>query len=111
MKFLTSGTAGQFIAVAGTVGRDEAGGPVAGLAPQTISALERVEAVLGEHGLDRSHIIRLRVYLADIADWPEVLGTFTDWFGAALPAATVIGDVTLVEPWMLIEIETDASSA
>lgn len=108
MKFRTSGSAGRFLALAGMVGRDHDGGPVVGLLPQTVRALERIEAVLAEHGLDRSHIIRLRVYMVDVAGWPAVLEVLTEWFGPTLPAATVLGGVTLVEPWMLIEIDTDA---
>jgi isochorismate pyruvate lyase len=109
MTFRTSGSAGELVAVAGMVGRDDAGNPIVGLVPQTKRALERIEVVLAERGLDRSHIIRLRVFLVDAAAWPEVLHIFKSWFGPTLPAATVIGGVTLVEPWMLIEIETDAS--
>ena len=108
MKFLTSGSAGPFLALAGMVGRDEQGGPVSGLLPQTVRALERIESVLAEHDLDRSHVIRLRIYLVDVSDWPAVLEVLTEWFGPTLPAATVVGNVTLVEPWMLIEIDTDA---
>lgn len=108
MKFRSSGVAGRLVALAGVVGRDEDGGPVAGLLPQTTRVLARIESVLSEHGLDRSHVIRLRIYMVDVSDWPAVLQVLTEWFGPTLPAATVVGDVTLVEPWMLLEIETDA---
>ena len=108
MKFLSSGTAGRLVALAGVVGRDEEGGPVAGLLPQTTRTLERIESVLAEHGLVRSHVIRMRIYMVDVSDWPSVLDVLTKWLGPTLPAATVVGNVTLVEPWMLIEIETDA---
>ena len=108
MKFRSSGVAGRLVALAGVVGRDEDGGPVAGLLPQTARVLERIESALAEHGLDRSHVIRLRIYMVDVADWPAVLQVLAEWFGPMLPAATVVGDVTLVEPWMLLEIETDA---
>lgn len=108
MKFRTSGSAGHFLALAGMVGRDHDGGPVDGLLPQTVRSLERIESVLADHGLDRTHIIRLRVYMVDVAGWPSVLEVLTEWFGPTLPAATVVGNVTLVEPWMLIEIDTDA---
>ena len=109
MRFRSSGSAGELVALAGVVGRDEEGGPVDGLLPQTVRTLERIGAVLAGHGLDRSDVIRLRVYLVDVSDWPSVLDVLVDWFGPTLPAATVVGGLNLVEPWMLIEIETDAA--
>lgn len=111
MEFRTTGTTTSLVTVAGVVGRSLEGGPVDGVARQTQRTLERINDILEPHGLDQSHILRIRVYLTDVSDWPEVLGVLDTWFDGNLPAATVVGNVTLVEPWMRVEIESDVSAA
>ncbi|MDA2980063.1 MAG: Rid family hydrolase [Actinomycetota bacterium] len=111
MEFRTSGTTTSLVTVAGVVGRSHDGGPVDGVGPQTQRTLERINDILEPHGLAQSHILRIRVYLTDVKDWPEVLAVLGGWFDGNLPAATVVGNVTLVEPWMKVEIESDASAA
>lgn len=101
---------GSLVTVMGMVGRDPAGLVLEGVLPQTRRSLERVEEALAEHGLDRSSLIRLRVYLTDIDDWPVVRDEITAFLGDEWPPAAVVAVSALVEPSMRIEIEADAAA-
>jgi enamine deaminase RidA (YjgF/YER057c/UK114 family) len=59
-------------------------------------------------GKGREDIARLRVYLLDVTTWPTVRAQFEDFFGSTCPPCTVVGVVALVEPEMLIEIDSEA---
>ncbi len=66
--------AGEFIFVSGQLGTDPASGEFAGddLASQATQALANLAAVLeaGGSGLDR--LVKVTVFLVDIADWPAL---------------------------------------
>jgi len=95
----------------GMVGRDRSTGEVvAGVVPQTRRSLERVEEALTEHELDRSSLVRLRVYLTNIGDWPAVRDEITAFLGNDWPPALVVAVSALVEPAMKVEIEADAAA-
>jgi enamine deaminase RidA (YjgF/YER057c/UK114 family) len=101
---------GDLIVVVGMVGRDEAGGVVEGVVPQTTRALLRVREALQEHGCDLRDICRLRVYVTDIADWPAVADEITRHLGDEWPPAVAMQIVALVDPAMKVEIEVDAAA-
>jgi enamine deaminase RidA (YjgF/YER057c/UK114 family) len=99
---------GDFVFVAGTVGRD----PVTGVLPdgvtdQCANALAIIGAALAEAGANFSDVVRVTYYLPDRADfepcWPQLRAAF----GAKPPASTVIF-ADLIEPAMKIEIEVTA---
>jgi enamine deaminase RidA (YjgF/YER057c/UK114 family) len=99
---------GDFVFVAGTVGRD----PVTGVLPETVTdqcanALAIIAAALADAGASFSDVVRVTYYLRDRADfelcWPQLRAAF----GANPPASTVIF-ADLVDPAMKIEIEVTA---
>jgi enamine deaminase RidA (YjgF/YER057c/UK114 family) len=102
--------AGDLITVVGMVGRDAGGAIVEGVVPQTRRALERIEEALAEHGRDRHSLVRLRVYLTDIADWPAVRDEITLFLGEEWPPAAVVQVQALVDPAMKVELEVDAAA-
>ena len=96
-------------AVSGTAAFKD-GTPVApGDAPaQTRHILDVITRALNEAGASIEDVIRYRVFLTDIADFPAVSAEMARVFGAVRPAGTAIGNSTLVDPALVVEIEVDA---
>ena len=99
---------GDFIFVAGTVGRDR----VTGVLPNSVTdqcanALAIIGAALGDAGAGFADVVRVTYYLPDRGDfepcWPQLRAAF----GANPPASTVIF-ADLIDPAMKIEIEVTA---
>ena len=99
---------GEFIFVAGTIGRD----PATGVLPDSVTdqcanALTIIAAALAEAGAGFADVVRVTYYLPDRADfepcWPQLRAAF----GAYPPASTVIF-ADLIDPAMKIEIEVTA---
>jgi len=106
--FRPSTKTGDAILLSGMVGRGPDGKVAAGLVTQTQLTLGRIERTLQTFGKGRGDIARLRIYLTDITSWPSVRSELEAFFGPDCPSCTVLGVVALVEPEMLIEIDTDA---
>jgi enamine deaminase RidA (YjgF/YER057c/UK114 family) len=75
---------------------------------QTQRCLDIIEAALRELGGDLSHVVRTRMYVTDIARWPEIGRAHAERLGAAPPAATMVEVRRLIADDMLVEIEVDA---
>jgi enamine deaminase RidA (YjgF/YER057c/UK114 family) len=100
---------GRHVAVAGTTAIKD-GAPFApgDAAVQTRYILEVIEQALTEAGATISDVIRCRVFLTDIADAAAVGEEMGSVFGAIRPAGTMVGNTTLVNPDLRVEIEVDA---
>jgi enamine deaminase RidA (YjgF/YER057c/UK114 family) len=71
---------------------------------QTSDVLSQLEAMLAEHGLDRTHVLTATIYITDMALKPEMNRAWTTFFGAdALPARATIG-VADLGPGVLLEV-------
>lgn len=101
---------GELVLVMGMVGRDESGGLVTGVTSQTEHALRRVESALAAHACGLADIVRLRVYLTSIADWPTVCDEISKALGDDWPPTAVVEVTALVDPAMLVELEVDAAA-
>ena len=102
-------SSGGIVFLAGVVGRGADGDVVrGGVMAQLRAALERIEQVLAEVGRDRTDLLRLRVYLTDVDDWPQVKEDLLAFFDGTVPPCTVLAVAGLVEPTMLVEIEAEA---
>ena len=77
------------------------------VAAQTRQCFAHIEAALEKAGGDLSHMVRIRYYLTDAADFAQVAPIFGDYCKAARPAATAL-ICGLIDPAMKIEIEVDA---
>jgi enamine deaminase RidA (YjgF/YER057c/UK114 family) len=100
---------GNYVAVAGTTAYKD-GAPVApgDAAAQTRYVLEVIERALAEAGATMGDVIRYRVFATDIADFPAVATELGRVFGEIRPAGTLVGNSTLVDPDLRVEIEVDA---
>ncbi len=102
--------AGDRIWVTGTAPVDEDGGvhaPGDGYR-QARRCLILIERALAELGVDRTSIVRTRMFVTDISRWSEYGRAHAEFFAEHHPATTMVEVRALIEPEMLIEIEVDA---
>jgi enamine deaminase RidA (YjgF/YER057c/UK114 family) len=101
---------GAMVSVAGTapigpdgstVGRGDAAG-------QTRRCLEIIAAALEGAGASLRHVVRTRILLTRIEDWPAVARVHGEHFRNIRPVCTVAQVSGLIDRDWLVEIEADA---
>lgn len=97
--------AGGVIYLAGQVPENA---PDAGIAEQTREVLGHVDRLLAECGSDKSRLLSVQIFLADIADIGAMNAVWDAWVqpGSAPPRATV--QAALADPRWRIEIVVTA---
>ena len=75
---------------------------------QAVRCLDIIREALAAHGADLSHVVRTRMFVADIDRWEEFGRAHREAFGEHPPATTMVEVSRLIDPDMLIEIEADA---
>ena len=75
---------------------------------QTAQALRNVAAALDQLGLGLADVVSTRILVTDISRWQEYGRAHRDAFGDTMPAATMVEIAGLVDPRMLVEVETVA---
>lgn len=101
---------GDRILVSGTTATDDNGDVVGTGDPytQTVQAISNVRVALQGLDADLQHVVRTRIYVVNIADWPEVGRAHAEAFADIKPATTMVEVRRFVDPEMLVEIEADA---
>lgn len=101
---------GEHVFVGGTAPVAEGGGTFApgDAYAQAQRCLAIVARALGELGGGLEHVVRTRMYVTDIARWPEIGRAHAEAFAATPPAATMVEVRRLIADDMLVEIEVDA---
>jgi len=96
--------------VSGQLPLDEHGQPLsqAPFADQALQTLENLNACLGANGLTRADLVQVRVYVTDIADWPEFDAVYARWLGEHRPARAVVG-VKELHHGVAVEVEAVAA--
>ncbi|KAE9628333.1 RidA family protein [Parasedimentitalea maritima] len=95
---------GDTIYLAGQVGT--AGESVA---KQTQSCLEKIDALLGEVGSDKTKILQTTIWLADIADFAEMNAVWDAWVPQGHTPARACGEAKLALPEFKVEFMVTAA--
>lgn len=99
---------GKWVFVSGTTGFDYAAGTISDdVVEQTHQTFRNIRAALREAGADLEHVVRVRVYLADAADFARVAPILGEHFADIRPANTTVV-CPLIDSRMKIEIEVTA---
>jgi 2-iminobutanoate/2-iminopropanoate deaminase len=75
---------------------------------QARQCLRNVDALLRAAGATKEDVVRVTIYLTDIADRAAVARARTEYFGDHKPAATLVEIAALVAPELKVEIEATA---
>ncbi len=102
--------AGQMLFTAGQVALSEDGTVIGAGDPsaQTEAALDNLQRVLAEGGATLSDVVRLTVFLTDMAQLPAVQEVRARYFPVDPPASSTIGISALVLPELMVEIDAIA---
>lgn len=102
--------AGALVSVAGTAPLGQEGGTVGRGDPaaQARRCLEIIASALEEAGASMRHVVRTRILLTRIEDWPTVATVHGEYFCDIRPACTVMQVSSLIDKDWLVEIEADA---
>jgi enamine deaminase RidA (YjgF/YER057c/UK114 family) len=101
---------GNYIAVGGTAPID-ANGKTVGFddpAAQTRQCLQTIKAALEHAGASLGDVVRTRMLLTRIEDWPEIARVRGEYFKDIRPVDTVLQVSGFINKEWLIEIEVDA---
>jgi 2-iminobutanoate/2-iminopropanoate deaminase len=113
MPFSKAVRAGGFLFLSGVLPMDAQGQLVAGeIEVQARVVLERIAATLGELGASLADVVRVTVWLADLADFPAFNLEYRRHFAAAdLPARSTIGATLYGGARIEIEVQALAPPA
>src|SRR5262249_46565437 len=77
-------------------------------AAQTRQIIANINWALDQAGATANDVVRYRIYLTNISDWPAVTEEIAKVFGGIRPIGTLVEVKGLINPDMLVEIEVDA---
>ena len=102
--------AGRLVAIAGTapIGPDGSTVGPGDARTQARRCLEIVRSAVEQAGGTLDDVVRTRVLLTRIDDWPGVADVHGEFFAAIRPATTVMQVSRFIDPEWLVEIEADA---
>ena len=102
--------AGNLLFVSGQVPFDPATGEIVGgdIGVQTRRVLDNIGAVLRSAGASFDDVVRVGVYVRDMADRERINTVRRCYFGESRPASTLVEVSGLAHPGALVEIEAVA---
>jgi enamine deaminase RidA (YjgF/YER057c/UK114 family) len=90
--------------VAGQVGT-----PGASVAQQTADCLAEVDRILAEAGTDKTRILSVQIWLADISTFAEMNAVWDKWVPAGHTPARATGEAKLATPDYKVEVIVTAA--
>lgn len=99
---------GNLIWVSGTVGVAADGTIPDGVVEQFEIAIANLDACLKAVGAGPEHVVKVTVYLTDVADRSKINPVRQRYFGPHRPASTLVEVSALVLPKLKVEIEAQA---
>lgn len=100
--------AGNLVWVSGSVGVRTDGSVPDDVVEQFRIALYNVSACLRAAGAGPEHVVKVNLYLTDIADRARINPVREKYFGAHRPASTLVEVSALALPILKVEIEAQA---
>ena len=100
--------AGNLVWVSGTVGIASDGRIPEGVVEQFEVAIANMDACLKAVGAGAENVVKVTVYLTDVADRAKINPIRQRYFGAHRPASTLVEVTALVLPELKVEIEAQA---
>ncbi len=76
---------------------------------QTLTCLEKVEALLTEVGSDKSKMLSATVWIKSMSDFAAMNEVWDKWFEGVQPPARACGESALARPELLVEITVIAA--
>lgn len=98
----------EHIWVSGTVGVDEHGNAPRRVEEQFELAINNMDAALVAAGGRREHIVKVTVFLTEVADRTKINPIRQRYFAEHRPASTLVEVSALVAPELKVEIEAQA---
>jgi enamine deaminase RidA (YjgF/YER057c/UK114 family) len=80
-----------------------------GVRAQTADILTKIETVLAEAGTEKSRILSVQIWLADIATFNEMNEVYDAWVDKANPPTRATVEAKLAAPEYLVEIAAIAA--
>ena len=100
--------AGPHVWVSGVVGMDGNGHVPEGVVEQFDLAINVMDQCLKAAGAGAEHVVKVQVFLTDIAERPAINPRRIAYFGDHRPASTLVEVSALVDPRLKVEIECQA---
>jgi 2-iminobutanoate/2-iminopropanoate deaminase len=95
--FSAAVTTGQFLYLSGQVAQDPSSGKLVagGVAEQAEQIFKNVAAILRAAGKDLSHVVKVTVFLTNIAEFAKINEIYGRHFDKPFPARTTVAVVAL----------------
>ncbi len=100
--------AGDRVWISGTVGIDGDGNIPDDTVEQFRLAMDNLDIVLRAAGGRPEHIVKVTIYLTDVADRQRINPIRQKYWGEHRPASTLVGVAALALPALKVEIEAEA---
>jgi enamine deaminase RidA (YjgF/YER057c/UK114 family) len=104
LRWCEAATHDRVVHVAGQVGPASAD-----ILTQTKGALAEIDRVLALSGTDKSHLLQVTIWLADIGDFAAMNSVWDAWVDPANTPARATGEFRLANPDYTIEITAIAA--